>query len=302
MTTMTMTMTTTIVMTTIVMTTIVMTIATARALGMAGVTEQHLSLNTDRRRGMRGPGSLSVVVPVFNEEDILKDTVEELLAGLARLSLAEYELILCENGSTDATREVAYAVAAAHPVVRLLTLDRADYGAALRAGLLAAQGETAVSFDADYYDFDFLRGALGTAGDVVVASKGISGSVDRRSLLRRLASRCFGLVTRSLLGIKVRETHGMKLFRPRALGLVPFIVATKDLFDTELLAVAEIGGLEIGELPIITEERRPSRSGILSRIPRTILGLLEIRERIRVELVPDLGTISFSRTRILDAA
>lgn len=243
-----------------------------------------------------------MVVPVFNEEDILKNTVEELLAGLERLSLVEYELILCENGSTDATREIACAVAAAHPVVRLLTLDRADYGAALRAGLLAAQGETAVSFDADYYDFDFLRDALRTAGDVVVGSKGISGSDDRRSLLRRLASRCFGLLTRSLLGIKVRETHGMKLFRARAIGLVPFIAATKDLFDTELLAVAELGGLAIGELPIITEERRPSRSGILSRIPRTILGLLEIRERVRVELVAGLGTVSLSRTSMLDAA
>jgi glycosyltransferase involved in cell wall biosynthesis len=251
---------------------------------------------------MTNIGSLSVVVPVFNEEDILEDTVEELLAGLAKLSVERFELILCENGSTDTTREIAYSMVAAHPYVRLLTLDRADYGAAQRAGLLAAQGEVVVSFDADYYDLDFLQGALAAAGDVVVASKGISGSDDRRSLLRRLASSSFGLLTRSLLGIKVRETHGMKLFRARALGLVPFVAATKDLFDTELLAVAELGGLAIDELPITTEEKRPSRSGILSRIPRTILGLLEIRARLRAEFVPEPGTVSASPTPVLDAA
>ena len=53
--------------------------------------------------------------------------------------------------------------------------------------------------------------------------------------------------------------------------------STKDLFDTELLARAEWGGLTIRELPIRTVEMRHSRSGILRRVPRTIWGLVQIR-------------------------
>jgi hypothetical protein len=295
-------MTAMMMMTTTMTMTMTMTIATARVLGMVGVIERLSSFDADRRRGMTDAGTLSVVVPVFNEEEILKDTVEELLAGLANLPLGGFELILCENGSTDGTREIAYSVAATCPVVRVITLDRADYGAALRAGLLAAQGGTAVSFDADYYDFDFLQGALANAGDVVVASKGMSGSDDRRSMLRRLASRSFGLLTRSLLGVKVRETHGMKLFRAPALSLVPLIEATRDLFDTELLAVAELEGLTIGELPITTQEKRPSRSGILSRVPRTIVGLLDMRARLGAGHVPLPATVSQLPSPMPDAA
>jgi glycosyltransferase involved in cell wall biosynthesis len=246
--------------------------------------------------------SLSVVVPVFNEETIVRRTVDELLVGLAGLPLERYELILCENGSTDATRALASAVARANPSVRLLTIDRADYGAALKAGLLAAAGEVVVNFDADYYDFDFVRRALVAEGDIVIASKGLSGSEDLRSPLRRFASRAFGWLTRSLLHVRVRETHGMKLFRAPALELVPFIGATKDLFDTELLARAELAGLVLEELPIRTEETRQSRSGILSRVPRTIRGLLEIRARLQAERAAGAVPVPAAASPVLDAA
>ncbi len=254
-----------------------------------------------RKETMVRPRSLSVVVPVFNEEAILKDTVDDILAGLDRLALDQVELILCENGSTDATRDIASAAVDAHPFVRLLTMDRPDYGAALRAGLLATEGEVAVSFDADYYDFAFVEHALAVDGDVVVAAKGLNGSHDRRSLLRRFASRSFGLLTRGLLAVSVGETHGMKLFRERALELVPSVAATNDLFDTELLAVAERAGLAIDELPITTEDKRPSRSGLLSRVPRTVLGLLEIRARLRANYPSEPGPVTISSASLLDA-
>jgi hypothetical protein len=172
----------------------------------------------------------------------------------------------------------------------------------LKAGLLAAVGEVIINFDADYYDFDFVRRALAADGDVVIASKGLSDSDDRRPLLRRMASRTFGRLTRSLLRIRVRETHGMKLFRAPALELVPFIAATKDLFDTELLARAEFAGLTIDELPITTEETRPSRSAILLRVPRTVLGLLEIRRRLRAERAAGVVPLPASPSSMPDVA
>jgi glycosyltransferase involved in cell wall biosynthesis len=246
--------------------------------------------------------SLSVVVPVFNEESILQRTVDELLAGLAALTLESYELILVENGSTDATRVLAARLADTNRFVRLLTMDQANYGAALKAGLLSAVGDAIVNFDADYYDFDFMRRALVTDGHVVVASKGLRDSADRRSLLRRLASRAFAQLTRSLLHVRVRDTHGMKLFRAPVLGLVPLIGATKDLFDTELLARAELAGLTIHELSITTVETRPSRSGILSRVPRTILGLFEIRRQLHAERAAETVLVPAAPEPVLDAA
>ncbi len=227
--------------------------------------------------------SLSVVIPAHNEEEILEQTVERVLSGLEDLTaLSRYEVLVCENGSTDATRAIAGELAARHPRVKLLLSPVADYGAAMKAGFLTADGDVIVNFDADYYDLDFVRAALEVDADIVVAAKGIVGSQDARVLVRRVVSRCFGWFVRLLLAVKVTETHGIKLFRRTSIDhLLPQIECTKDLFDTELLARAEWTGLRIKELPIRTQEMRHSRSGILRRIPRTMWGLVRLRYRLR---------------------
>jgi glycosyltransferase involved in cell wall biosynthesis len=250
-------------------------------MGEAGVphdvedTESHpVSPRTTR--------SLSVVIPCFNEEEILTETVDHVLKGVEPLDLEFFELLLCENGSTDNTLDLARELESRFDPVRVVPLEKADYGAAMKAGFLAARGDVIVNFDADYYDMDFLDSAMRVDGDIVVAAKGVLGSHDTRIFARRLVSKSFGMFVRRMLGVQVTETHGMKLFHKAAIAdLLPQIRSTKDLFDTELLARSEWTGLAIRELPIRTEEIRHSRSGILRRIPRTIWGLVKMRVRLR---------------------
>jgi glycosyltransferase involved in cell wall biosynthesis len=227
--------------------------------------------------------SVSVVIPAFNEEAILKDTVAHVHARLASgHDLDFFEIIVVENGSTDATLRSAEELAATYDEVTVIVLAIPDYGAALKTGFHAATGDVIVNFDADYYDMDFLAAALRVDADIVVAAKSILGSHDARVLLRRIVSRAFGWLVRTLLDVRVTETHGMKLFHRDAIAdLLPLVHSTKDLFDTELLARAEWAGLEIRELPIRTEEMRHSRSGIVRRIPRTLQGLIRLRFRLR---------------------
>lgn len=245
--------------------------------------------------------SLSVVIPVFNEEEILDETVARVHAGVKALDLDFFEILLCENGSRDETLPIARDLAGRYPEVDVLVLERADYGAAMRAGFMSARGEVIVNFDADYYDLDFLDAALRSEGDIVVAAKGVFGSADTRILARRLVSRCFGWFVRRVLGVKVTETHGMKLFHKAAIAdLLPQIEATKDLFDTELLARSEWMGRSIRELPIRTEELRHSRSGIVRRIPRTMWGLARMRFRLRAAhaaRVRSIGSIASEDAR-----
>jgi glycosyltransferase involved in cell wall biosynthesis len=226
--------------------------------------------------------SLSVVIPCYNEEEILSSTVAHVLGRLNEMDLDFFEVLLCENGSTDRTLELARSLEAESDPVRVVVLENPDYGAAMKAGFLAARGEVVANFDADYYDMDFLNEALRIDGDIVVAAKGVLGSHDTRILARRVVSKSFGWFVRNMLAVEVTETHGMKLFHKAAIAdLLPQIRATKDLFDTELLARSEWSGLAIRELPIRTEEIRHSRSGIVRRIPRTIWGLCKMRVRLR---------------------
>lgn len=223
---------------------------------------------------------LSLVIPVYNEQAILPQTVAAVVDAL-RSDDEGFEILVSENGSSDGTRAVARELATRYEEVRVLESDVADYGAAMREGFQAARGTYIANFDADYYDVEFLRRAMEVDADIVIAAKGMAGSVDTRALLRRSASRSFGLLVRRLLGLRTTETHGMKLFRRAAIApLLPRVEATKDLFDTELVALAEKTGLTIVELPIKTAEMRHSRSAILRRIPRTVWGLVRMRSRL----------------------
>jgi glycosyltransferase involved in cell wall biosynthesis len=224
---------------------------------------------------------ISVVMPAHDEEDFLARSVQEVVQGLR--GRREFEVVLVENGSTDATAAVATELTGLFPEVRCLSLDHADYGAALREGFLAAKGQSVVIFDVDYYDLAFLDDALtvlerpgGPA--IVVGSKRGPGAVDTRGWSRRFVTWVFSRTLRLGFGLGVSDTHGMKVLRrDEMVALVKGSRFGTDLFDTELVIRAERAGLAVEELPVLVEERRPSRTSIARRIPRSLVGLARLR-------------------------
>jgi glycosyltransferase involved in cell wall biosynthesis len=225
---------------------------------------------------------ISVVVAAHNEEPYLAETVGHLLDGL-RSRGVEFEIIVAENGSTDGTVALAEQLAAGAPELRILSLPAPDYGAALRAGLLEARGDIVVNFDVDYYDLDFLDRALARMAEsdrpaVVVGSKLQAGSVDTRSLSRRMVTLGFTTILHVGFGLTVSDTHGMKALRRTAVRPIGEICRFRtDLFDTELVIRAERGGLLVVDLPVEVVETRPSRTPIVKRMVRSLVGLGRMR-------------------------
>lgn len=230
---------------------------------------------------MSGP-DLSVVVPAYNEEAILESSIDHVVVGLRARSLP-FEVIIVENGSTDATPALANTLAQRYPEVRVETLARADYGAALRRGLLCAEGSVVVSFDTDYYDLDFMDAAVSKVTPmggpaVVVGSKRGPGAQDTRSASRRLVTLVFATILRVVFRLHVSDTHGMKAMQREAVETYARSCRFgRDLFDTELILRVERAGLATAEIPVTVEERRPARTSILRRVPRTLLGLARLR-------------------------
>ena len=226
--------------------------------------------------------AISVVMPAFNEATIIERSLAELLEGM-RSRGEPFEIVVVENGSTDNTAARAHRVATENPEVRVFHRPRADYGDALRQGLLEAGGEIVVNFDCDYYDIGFVARAVDRIREperpatIVVGSKRAPGADDRRSWKRRMVTATFSTMLRVGFGLTVSDTHGMKaLLREPLLPVVARCRYGRDLFDTELVLRAERAGLVVAEIPVDVEELRPARTSIIRRIPRTLSGLARL--------------------------
>jgi glycosyltransferase involved in cell wall biosynthesis len=228
---------------------------------------------------------LSIVMPAHNEIDLLGPSIRAVAAGL-RTWQRPFELLAVENGSRDGTPALATRLARDLPELRVFTFPTADYGAALRTGILAATGDIVVTFDVDYYDLGFLEQALALLEcgpgprrpDVVIASKRAAGARDTRPWPRRVVTAVFATLLRIGFGLRVSDTHGMKALRRKAVEpLARRCRFRRDLFDTELILRTVRAGLVTAELPVTVGELRPSRTPIWRRVPRTLLGLVRLR-------------------------
>ena len=99
--------------------------------------------------------SFSIVIPIYNEEEILLESVNSIISMCERTELT-YELLLIENGSTDKTLEIAQSLSNMNNSIKVHSLNQANYGNALKNGFSLAIYDLVVAFDIDYYSETFL--------------------------------------------------------------------------------------------------------------------------------------------------
>jgi dolichyl-phosphate beta-glucosyltransferase len=215
---------------------------------------------------VRTTTALTVILPCYNEAARLPGTLQALLSHLSRAP-GEVEVLVVDDGSTDATVMVASAIAAADARVRVLSCrPNRGKGFAVRTGMLAAAGELIVFTDADGSygpnEVDRIVQALAQA-PVAIGTRAIGAS---GPLARQLASRVFNLVTRGSLGLPFADTQsGLKGFRRSAAHEI-FSRARLDgfAFDVEVLWLACRLGLKVAEVGVRANERRGSKVRMLA--------------------------------------
>lgn len=229
---------------------------------------------------------VSVVIPIYNEELILEEAVAELRERLAALGW-NYELILTENGSTDRTVELAKAIAARCPEVRVLHSDEPNYGLALRRAIQQSRGDFVLCDEIDICDVDFHLRAMALLDDpsidMVIGSKLHPDAEDPRGAVRHVGTLGINFLLRLFLGFKGTDTHGLKAFRrERLLPVVDQCVVDKDLFASELVIRAERGEYRIVEVPVSIEEKRKPSIHLFRRVPNVLKNLARLVVAIRL--------------------
>ncbi|MBI5500246.1 MAG: glycosyltransferase family 2 protein [Deltaproteobacteria bacterium] len=229
---------------------------------------------------------LSVVIPVFNEEAILRSAIVELVARLDETKIP-YEILIAENGSRDGTVAIAAELAKRYPQVLYSSLGEPNYGKALRQGILRARGEFVICEEIDLCDSEFHRRSLEileTGGaELVIGSKLLEGAEDKRPFMRHLGSIVINQMLRVSLGFKGTDTHGLKAFRRLALlDVVHACLADRDLFASELVIRADRSGIRKIEIPIRVVEKRTPSINLFRRVPNVMSNLARLFYAIRI--------------------
>jgi len=235
---------------------------------------------------MPGAPELTVVIPVFNEEQIVEEACLELAARLDERGL-DWELLLSENGSRDRTLAILASLSARDPRVRFLHSEAPNYGLALRQGILAARGRWVVADEVDLCDVAFYDRALPllrrAEADMVVGSKRAPGSEDRRPAYRRLATWAHNSLLRVALGFEGTDTHGVKAFSRESIAPVAErCVLDGDVFASELVLRAAMEGRRVVEIPVALREKRPPSIGLLKRVPGVLRQVARLVWLLRV--------------------
>ncbi len=200
----------------------------------------------------------SFVIPVYNEERCLAENLSVLESYLAQLNLP-YELILVDDGSTDASHDICAAIAGKNPRVRVLWVPvNRGKGFAVRTGMLSSRGAFRIFMDADLavpvaHIKDCIT-RLEEGADVVIGSRHLPGASIQvpEEAVRQTLGGIYRRLVLSAFGLQVTDiTCGLKGFGKSATEAV-FHRSRIDRwgYDAEILFLAQQLGLVIREIPV----------------------------------------------------
>lgn len=198
----------------------------------------------------------SVVIPAYNEARVIEAAIREVHAYFLGLD-AGYELIVVDDGSTDATADIVRSLSQAYPDLQLIRHEiNQGKGGAVRTGVLAARGQHILFLDADLstqpQEFEKMRPFL-DAYDIVFASREMSDSVitHAQPWYREWSGKFFNFCIRRYLGFSYRDTQcGFKVFSPRTKVVFEQLVSRRWAFDAEIILRAERLGFYLKEVPV----------------------------------------------------
>lgn len=200
---------------------------------------------------MSAPKSLTIFFPAYNEAATIEKTLEETVRVLeTRLGILDYELLVVDDGSTDATAALVDAAALKNPRIRRISHPvNLGYGAALCTGYTSASKEVIFYTDADLpIDFADIERAWQRIAeyDAVIGYR-----IKRHDRPRRFVySKIYNFLIRRLRGVKVRDVNfSFKMIRKSALHGA--ILRSRTVYvDGELLGIIFDRKLRVLELPI----------------------------------------------------
>lgn len=237
-----------------------------------------MQMKTNQTSMTKDNPELSVVIPAYNEEDCLSDTLNELRTTLEEAGMDNWEVLIVDDGSHDRSPEIARRFSRDDSRFRLLQFEgNCGQTAAFDAGFRAARGRLVGMMDADGQndprDFKRLINALDEKGVDMMC-----GIRQKRqdSWVRRMSSRIGNGVRNWLTHEQVTDVGcSIRVFRRECIDRIKLFEGMHRFFPT----LFRMEGYEIGEIPVNHRPRLKGKSkyGISNRLWRGLKDLMAVR-------------------------
>ena len=230
---------------------------------------------------------IDIVVPVLNEEKIIRRSIMTLDEYMAKHLPYRYQITIADNGSQDKTLEIAKNLAEKHRSVRVVSLVERGRGRALKQVWQNSPADILTYMDVDLSTSldDFLPMiqplVAGEAG-VAIGSRLMKDSRTSRGVKREFISRCYNNIIKWTSRTKFSDAQcGFKAIRRDvAAKFLPKIKDNEWFFDTELLIKTERAGVPIHEQPVTWIEDTDSRVKIVKTAVDDLKGLYRVNKEL----------------------
>ena len=231
--------------------------------------------------------SLSIVLPVYNEESVLEQNVLRLLSFMKSTFECKWEIVIADNFSTDLTPKIGQMIAESNPEVKYLRIERKGVGIALKAAWENSDADIQCHIDGDLpFDFNDVKRVIQVAQegyDVCFGSRFTVGSHTDAKLLRRLLSKGFHYWIKLLFSYDYSDICGIKAVRKEAFSaLLPHLTSDGWFFNTELMILANRANMSIKEVPVHVTEPPGRRSKV--KLTQTVTNLFLLTFKLKLHL------------------
>jgi putative flippase GtrA len=234
--------------------------------------------------------TVEVVVPVHNEQAKLETHVRRLHAYLSEHLPVGFHLTIADNASTDETWPIARRLERSLSRTRALRREAKGRGGALREAWQASDAEVLAYMDVDLSTdlaalLPLVAPLLSRHSDLAIGTRLARASRVERGAKREIVSRSYNLILHIVLRSRFSDAQcGFKAIRAdRARELLPQVEDDGWFFDTELLVLAERGGMRIHEVPVDWVDDPDSRVDIVATALTDLRGIRRLRQRFAAQ-------------------
>jgi len=224
--------------------------------------------------------SISIVVPIFNEEDCIKECLKQIICVFNN---TDYELIFVNDGSTDNSHQIILQLIKNNPKIKYISYSKnKGYSCAIKEGFEKSEKDFVSFLDADlqYSPDDLLKMYHYAEKNELDFVIGVP--IKKRKYynpLRRTTSFFYNAYVSLLFGINLKDPNSLKLMKRKYLEKINFILGYGIMIEIEILLGFKMQGVSINTYPINVHERIAGKSKICSLkiISRTIIDCAKLR-------------------------